>query len=404
MDRRSLVGQHKIRSSGDVGLAQTSSGMCAAAQLKAQPKVGVVVLGMGRSGTSAVTGMFVRAGFFAGVADDLMPANFANPAGYYENLRIVAANDQLLQRLGGDWFNPPSHDAELAASAWATPILRAEVERLVGQAERRPIAIKDPRIGVLMPVWDAIISDWLHPVLVIRDPIEIARSLSRRDGTPPAFGLAAWELHMTELLSHLDGRWVSVVGYAQLIESAEAGPRMIEAALRHVDPNVCRGVRATDGATALAPDLRHNRALEVPRGDALTGHQTELWEWLSSLPQGDQELHVPAELRRSSAWTRESVHLGAEWGARTRDRTQLALELDAERSQRAAIEAELTAERSQRAAIEADLAAERARGDELDRRVSDLDSAYQVVLTSRSWRITAPLRELGARLRRAPVR
>lgn len=113
---------------------------------------------------------------------------------------------------------------------------------------------------------------------------------------------------------------------------------------------------------------------------------------------------MPAELRRSSAWTRESVHLGAEWGARTRDRTQLALELDAERSQRAAIEAELTAERSQRAAIEADLAAERARGDELDRRVSDLDSAYQVVLTSRSWRITAPLRELGARLRRAPVR
>ena len=43
--------------------------------------VGVVVLGMARSGTSAVTGMFVSAGFYIGSGDELMgPTRATRPA------------------------------------------------------------------------------------------------------------------------------------------------------------------------------------------------------------------------------------------------------------------------------------------------------------------------------------
>ena len=41
--------------------------------------------------------MLVNAGFFGGHAEDLMPANEANPLGYYENLRIYRANEQVLE-------------------------------------------------------------------------------------------------------------------------------------------------------------------------------------------------------------------------------------------------------------------------------------------------------------------
>ena len=36
----------------------------------------------------------------------------------------------------------------------------------------------------MMPLWQPVIEGVLHPVVVIRDPVEIARSLRLRDGTP----------------------------------------------------------------------------------------------------------------------------------------------------------------------------------------------------------------------------
>jgi hypothetical protein len=67
---------------------------------------GVVVLGMGRSGTSAVTRTFVSAAFFAGRDEDLMEATDANPTGHWENLYIRRVNEMVLDRLGGTWFDP----------------------------------------------------------------------------------------------------------------------------------------------------------------------------------------------------------------------------------------------------------------------------------------------------------
>lgn len=180
--------------------------------------VGIVVLGMGRSGTSAVTRMFTSTGFFAGRQDDLMPATEANPTGHWENLGVWRAKERVLEKLAGSWFDPPSASAQLAAREWAVPLLRSEVDRLLSESGHRPVAIKDPRINVMMPLWGAIIWERFHPVLVIRHPVEIALSLQRRDGTPPMFALGGWELHMTTLLAELDGRQVAVAPYARLIE------------------------------------------------------------------------------------------------------------------------------------------------------------------------------------------
>ena len=62
---------------------------------------GVVVLGMGRSGTSSVTRMFQRSGYFVGAVPDLLGPDAANPTGYFENRRVWRANEDVLARLGG---------------------------------------------------------------------------------------------------------------------------------------------------------------------------------------------------------------------------------------------------------------------------------------------------------------
>jgi hypothetical protein len=62
--------------------------------------LGVVVHGMSRSCTSAVTGLFVASGYFVGDETDLMRANSGNPAGYYENLNVYKINEDVLAELG----------------------------------------------------------------------------------------------------------------------------------------------------------------------------------------------------------------------------------------------------------------------------------------------------------------
>jgi hypothetical protein len=69
-------------------------------QARRTSKIGrhfVFILGMHRSGTSALTGMLVQAGFTA--PSDLMPATVANPKGYWESLGIMGINEAFLAEM-----------------------------------------------------------------------------------------------------------------------------------------------------------------------------------------------------------------------------------------------------------------------------------------------------------------
>src|SRR5262249_1740037 len=71
----------------------------------------IVVLGMHRSGTSALAGMLHHLGVALG--DELMPATADNPRGYWEHRDIVAINDRLMTELGRTW-----HDVRPLPPMW----------------------------------------------------------------------------------------------------------------------------------------------------------------------------------------------------------------------------------------------------------------------------------------------
>ncbi|SBV37056.1 Putative glycosyl transferase, family 2 (modular protein) [uncultured Stenotrophomonas sp.] len=150
----------------------------------AKPSV-LLVLGMHRSGTSALAGTFSQLGLRLG--DELMPATAdANPKGYFEHVRVVQAHDRLLAAFGMDWADPRA-----LPESWmrhpATLQVRAELEQLLLQllAAGETVVVKDPRLCRFVPLWRELLAGLgvrVHFAFIARHPVEVAASLRRRDG------------------------------------------------------------------------------------------------------------------------------------------------------------------------------------------------------------------------------
>ncbi len=391
---------------------------------------GAVVLGMSRSGTSAVAAMFVRAGYHPGAAGELMPASDANPGGYWEHERLWRLNDEILVRLGGSWLDPPAPAAQLEAARWATPALGAAVGHIQDGAAGRPIVIKDPRICVMTAIWHPIIDGHLHPVLVVRDPLEVADSLHRRDRTPPPLGLAVWELHVRLLLAYLHGRRVTVAPYEQLLAGVEAAASIVASTCTHLDRAAVRQVRPELAPRALEREYRRHEASDRDHRAELTGSQADLWAYLGSVEAGSQVLDVPEGLRRPTSHARTGaageservrvVERAGELGAARAHVAELEAaqvegrrDLADQRQRTAELERALGEERGHAAARERMLFHERAQSAavaaELERVGNELVGAHAALSDtwgSASWRITSPLRSAkrgASRLRATPA-
>lgn len=144
----------------------------------------IVVLGMHRSGTSALMGILHHLGVDLGKV--MMAPTEGNPKGYFENYRIYALNEKIFHCLGATWA-----DAFLLEDGWwkdsALTGFRLEADRILDEefTGEGPFGIKDPRMCVLYPFWRPSLerrSDRLVFILALRNPFEAVRSLCRREG------------------------------------------------------------------------------------------------------------------------------------------------------------------------------------------------------------------------------
>lgn len=371
---------------------------------------GVVIYGMGRSGTSAVTALFAKAGYFVGAERDLLPANEGNPTGYYENRTTMELNDSILAELDGSWFAPPAEDRMAVAQERYEPRLQAAFDALRAQAHGAPVAMKDPRLQVMLPLWEPVIGGRLYPVMVVRDPLEIALSLARRDGTPIPFSLAAWEISMTRLLRGLRGREVTVAPYRHLLGSREAAREVVQQASERLRVEYVGHVVAEVASDVLRGDLHRNRADATDHDQYLTQRQAQLWDWLTLLPPATVELNPPCGLLPTSGAAEEAAkHEHARWAAAglANQLAELQTALDGTRA-----DAARARERGRELDVELEQAFARARS--LEDRMRELQGALNEtraardqaqatldsIVRSRSWRATAVLRRMFARARR----
>ncbi len=180
----------------------------------------VFVLGMHRSGTSAVAGLLGALGCALPREDDRLDWPESNPE-HFESLAATVHNDRLLESLRGAWDAPPAlgghwvHSAAVAAAGRSAAVL-------AGAFSQGGVSLwKDPRLCLLLPYWRAVLGDPAGAVLVWRAPLAVAASSRRRDRMPEAEGLALWERYNRAALESLAGLPVLVADYDDVVSKPE---------------------------------------------------------------------------------------------------------------------------------------------------------------------------------------
>lgn len=225
----------------------------------AEARQALLVLGMHRSGTSAMTRVLNLLG--ADLGRNLMPGDADNTSGYWENRAFVKRNDLLLRMLGMSWHSPvrmPSGwDAQPLAERWF-PILCRSAQRQFGSA--RMIALKDPRLCRLAPLWIRVLEEIgfdVYPLLVIRHPREVAASLARRNGFSAEKSYLLWLQHILDAEAATRAKPRAVIDYAELIGDWSTCVDRIESATDLRWPRL-REVAASNISGFLDPSLRHH--------------------------------------------------------------------------------------------------------------------------------------------------
>lgn len=181
--------------------AGSVSTMAAGARARrASARRAVLVLGMHRSGTSAVTRVFNLLG--ADLPKGLMRPGPDNEAGFWESDDLRIINDEILASGGSSWQDWRPFDRSWYETAQADTFKRRLIELLHRDFRTSSLfVLKDPRICRILPIWlDALAEFGARPAVVIpiRNPIEVAESLEQRDGIAPTTSYLLWLRHVLD--------------------------------------------------------------------------------------------------------------------------------------------------------------------------------------------------------------
>ena len=228
-----------------------------------------LVLGMHRSGTSALAGLVAELGFDVG--KNLLPGNEFNEKGYYENEAIVNFHSRALEELHSSWHDLRILPDDAFRGNWLDDKvmeLSSVLQTQFGSSRR--IVVKDPRTIRLFPIWKRFASETgvnLTYLLIGRHPLEVCYSLGHRDGFSRQKSLLLWLQHnlLAECYTRSDKRLI--LTYQDLIARPDAKGREIGAflgieqeaslgkAAATIEPSIVHHI-ANDETWCEQPDLR----------------------------------------------------------------------------------------------------------------------------------------------------
>lgn len=224
--------------------------------------VGVFVLGMHRSGTSAVTRLINLLGVAAPRESDLVPANEKNRRGYWESMSLVQFNTRVLAAVDCDMSCPIAlergweRDARLDRA-------RAEADQAVRWAfPTAPWVWKDPRNCLSFAFWRATLDIKPVAVVVHRNPLEIVASALRARPERKIYILALWERYLRQALAQIEGLPVRVTSYGSVLADPLAWCEETRAFLGRAGVNV-EEASEEQVLDFVDSDLRH-AAFSVP--------------------------------------------------------------------------------------------------------------------------------------------
>jgi hypothetical protein len=163
-------------------------------------KHAILVLGMHRSGTSAITRVINLLG--AKLPSNLMAAQDDNEAGFWESLELYHIHEKLMQAVNTSWNDIGSFPNDWLTSSDAEPYKKLLLEFLDQEFQDTSLfVIKDPRICRFFLLWIDVLQTYnAEPLVVIpvRNPLEVAASLYARNGMNHSASSLIWLQHVLE--------------------------------------------------------------------------------------------------------------------------------------------------------------------------------------------------------------
>ncbi|HCU6023495.1 TPA: hypothetical protein OUZ75_000413 [Legionella pneumophila] len=154
----------------------------------------VLVLGMHRSGTSAITRVLSFLG--CDLPQNILGASISNELGHWESISLNRLNDRILESAGSHWQDWDELNKGWIHSPKAMNFQEEAINLLQDEfMGSKLFVLKDPRICKLMPFWLNVLDKMdIRPLIVFchRNPLEVAASLQKRNGLEPAFGHLLW--------------------------------------------------------------------------------------------------------------------------------------------------------------------------------------------------------------------
>lgn len=212
----------------------------------------VVVLGMHRSGTSAITKSLELLG--VGLGNDLHPPGFDNPKGFWEDRDCIEINDTLLAHLGSAYDRLGLAWDEIQADSMVTE-LKSKAVQLISRKLKENKGLwgfKDPRTCRLLVFWSDVFSTLnceVSFVIAGRNPASVAASLAARNNMPVEKAYILWLQHVLPILSITKESRSVVVDYDELL--ANPYPQVVRIASK-------LGLLLPDRHSVLVKDFENN--------------------------------------------------------------------------------------------------------------------------------------------------
>jgi glycosyltransferase involved in cell wall biosynthesis len=394
----------------------------------------ILILGMHRCGTSAVARLMKV--FDVDLGHRLMPSSEGNNAkGFFEDIDFFELNVRMMHGLLGDWdqLRQVSNDelSELEGT------FLEEASKLVEEKTRNLniLGLKDPRFCKLLPFWkrvfDLINIDVTY-ILCVRDPIEVAHSLYKRDGLGLRHGQLMWISHTLAVLSRAELNRSIVVDYNALIanprleikrlgqcldleinpvESNAYEAEFLDKSLRHFHKPDMVDQKDPGSFNFLASRIyqRLTKEAEKRLGGLDQRLQADLREWVSQYVVVEWALADLDRHRYGLADEYKRLMLDAEYRLRqSQEQTssangeleRLQTQLLGVREQFSEVKAHLTSieEKYKSALSDRDFLKEQLSNQAFE--ISALRFALNSVYASRSWQLSVPVRIVGGVLRR----
>ena len=341
-------------------------------------KIAILVVGMHRSGTSAMARVLNILG--CDLPATLLSPNSTNEKGHWESRKIVSLNDELLASAGSSWHDWSHFNPQWYASPVADRFReRARTALEDEYGDSRFFVLKDPRICRLLPFWlDAVRDHDAEPFIVspIRNPLDVSTSLEVRDGIDPSVGHLLWLRHVLDAEKFTRGVKRAWLRYDALVSEPH---RIVDALGDALDISWPRDVSTNarvEIGDFISGNLRHHLS-----DDARLSGDPRLSYWIkSSFGIFDRWSHGDVHDKDVEVLDR----IGSDFDAATPafSRAVTSNERRVEELNRALVERDERIEELNRALVER------------DRALMERDERIEWLYGSNSWRITAPLRRM----------